>query len=245
MRSRRVRSYRDEPSAVAAVVRELAARSDVAVILLTGGTGVAPRDQTPEAVAALFTKELPGFGELFRMLSYQEIGAAAMLSRALRRDDRSHRRLLDAGVDGRGAAGDGAADPPRTGPSGEASSEVVAGSTPATLPIFSRLNPSRAVLSRRLSPQRPRYSVILQRSERILLCPMSRVRYSSAALARRPGQSWLSAERGVAAFANGFAFISRAQGAGRATFIITRHDDRPRRRRLDVPQRRRARSAGR
>jgi molybdenum cofactor biosynthesis protein B len=72
----------DEPTAVAAVVRELAARSDVAVVLLTGGTGVAPRDQTPEAIAALLTKELPGFGELFRMLSYQEIGAAAMLSRA-------------------------------------------------------------------------------------------------------------------------------------------------------------------
>ena len=66
----------------AAVVRELAARPDLAVILLTGGTGVAPRDQTPEAVAALYTKELPGFGELFRLLSYQEIGAAAMLSRA-------------------------------------------------------------------------------------------------------------------------------------------------------------------
>jgi molybdenum cofactor biosynthesis protein B len=72
----------DEPIAVAAVVRELASRPDVTVILLTGGTGVAPRDQTPEAVAALFTKELPGFGELFRLLSYQEIGAAAMLSRA-------------------------------------------------------------------------------------------------------------------------------------------------------------------
>ena len=73
----------DEPTAVASTVRELAARSDVAVILLTGGTGVAPRDQTPEAVAGLFTKELPGFGELFRMLSYQEIGPAAILSRSL------------------------------------------------------------------------------------------------------------------------------------------------------------------
>lgn len=72
----------DEPTAVSAKVRELAARSDIAVILLTGGTGVAPRDQTPEAVAGLFTKELSGFGELFRLLSYQEIGAAAMLSRA-------------------------------------------------------------------------------------------------------------------------------------------------------------------
>jgi molybdenum cofactor biosynthesis protein B len=72
----------DEPGMVAAIVRALAERPDVAVILLTGGTGVAPRDQTPEAIAEMFTKELPGFGELFRMLSYQEIGAAAMLSRA-------------------------------------------------------------------------------------------------------------------------------------------------------------------
>jgi molybdenum cofactor biosynthesis protein B len=72
----------DEPGAVADVVRALVDRPEVAVILLTGGTGVAPRDQTPEAIVALFTKELPGFGELFRMLSYQEIGSAAMLSRA-------------------------------------------------------------------------------------------------------------------------------------------------------------------
>jgi molybdenum cofactor biosynthesis protein B len=52
------------------------------VILITGGTGVAPRDQTPETIERLFTKSLSGFGELFRMLSYQEIGPAAMLSRA-------------------------------------------------------------------------------------------------------------------------------------------------------------------
>ena len=72
----------DEPTAVAAAVREFVDAGQVAAILLTGGTGVAPRDQTPEAVAGLFTRELPGFGELFRMLSYQEIGPAAMLSRA-------------------------------------------------------------------------------------------------------------------------------------------------------------------
>jgi len=52
-------------------------------VLLTGGTGVAPRDVTPEAVAPLLDRELPGFGELFRMLSYEEIGSAALLSRAL------------------------------------------------------------------------------------------------------------------------------------------------------------------
>ena len=50
--------------------------------MLTGGTGVGSRDQTFETISALLTKTLPGFGELFRMLSYAEIGAAAMLSRA-------------------------------------------------------------------------------------------------------------------------------------------------------------------
>lgn len=72
----------DDPSQLETAVRQLVARADVAAILLTGGTGVAPRDQTPETLHRLFTKELTGFGELFRMLSYQEIGAAAMLSRA-------------------------------------------------------------------------------------------------------------------------------------------------------------------
>ena len=51
-------------------------------VLVTGGTGLSPRDRTPEAIAPLFDRRLPGFGELFRMLSFQEIGAAAMLSRA-------------------------------------------------------------------------------------------------------------------------------------------------------------------
>jgi molybdenum cofactor biosynthesis protein B len=52
------------------------------VVVLTGGTGVSPRDVTPEAVEPLFTRRLEGFGELFRSLSYGQIGAAAMLSRA-------------------------------------------------------------------------------------------------------------------------------------------------------------------
>jgi molybdenum cofactor biosynthesis protein B len=72
----------DEPPALEAAVRGLATRPDSEVVLVSGGTGVAPRDQTPDTLARLFTKELPGFGELFRMLSYQEIGAAALLSRA-------------------------------------------------------------------------------------------------------------------------------------------------------------------
>jgi molybdopterin adenylyltransferase len=52
-------------------------------IILTGGTGIAPRDTTIEAVRPILDKELEGFGELFRMLSYQEIGSAAMMSRAI------------------------------------------------------------------------------------------------------------------------------------------------------------------
>ena len=51
-------------------------------MLLTGGTGISARDQTFETVSELLTRSLPGYGELFRMLSYQEIGPAAMLSRA-------------------------------------------------------------------------------------------------------------------------------------------------------------------
>lgn len=73
----------DEPTAISQLVRDLADRKDVDVILITGGTGVSSRDQTPEAIAGLLTKELPGYGELLRMLSYREIGTAAMLSRAL------------------------------------------------------------------------------------------------------------------------------------------------------------------
>jgi len=73
---------RDEPAEVARLVRDACARDDVQTVILTGGTGITSRDSTYEAVEALLDKRLPGFGELFRMLSFQEIGAAAMLSRA-------------------------------------------------------------------------------------------------------------------------------------------------------------------
>ena len=56
---------------------------DVDVVVLNGGTGIAARDGTVEVVREFLDRELPGFGELFRFLSYEQIGAAAMLSRAL------------------------------------------------------------------------------------------------------------------------------------------------------------------
>jgi len=73
---------KDEPTQVTAVIRSGCAAPSVEVFILTGGTGITTRDSTFEAVEALLDKRLAGFGELFRMLSYQEIGAAAMLSRA-------------------------------------------------------------------------------------------------------------------------------------------------------------------
>ena len=73
----------DEPRRMRALLIELAARDDVDAILLTGGTGISRRDQTYETVRQMLTKELPGYGELFRWLSYQEIGPSAMLSRAV------------------------------------------------------------------------------------------------------------------------------------------------------------------
>ncbi|MCL9812463.1 MogA/MoaB family molybdenum cofactor biosynthesis protein [Natranaeroarchaeum aerophilus] len=72
----------DAHGAVRDTVDVLAAREDVDVVVTTGGTGVTPDDVTIEAVSALFTKELPGFGELFRMLSYDEIGTRIVGTRA-------------------------------------------------------------------------------------------------------------------------------------------------------------------
>jgi len=73
---------REDPPAIRAVL-EAALVGPAQAVILNGGTGIAPRDSTPEIVAPLLERELPGFGELFRQLSFQEIGAAAMLSRAL------------------------------------------------------------------------------------------------------------------------------------------------------------------
>jgi molybdenum cofactor biosynthesis protein B len=71
---------RDDPAAVEQVIREHAAA--VEVIITTGGTGITSRDSTFEAIDRLLEKRMDGFGELFRMLSYEEIGSAAMLTRA-------------------------------------------------------------------------------------------------------------------------------------------------------------------
>jgi molybdopterin adenylyltransferase len=73
---------RDDVGQIRAAVEASLGLPMVDVVLVTGGTGLSPRDVTLEAIAPLFQKDIPGFGELFRMLSFAEIGAAAMLSRA-------------------------------------------------------------------------------------------------------------------------------------------------------------------
>lgn len=74
------RLIRNEPALVSQTVLELAETVDF--IITTGGTGMSPRDLSIEACRPLFRKELEGFGDLFRMLSFQEIGSAAIMSRA-------------------------------------------------------------------------------------------------------------------------------------------------------------------
>jgi molybdenum cofactor biosynthesis protein B len=73
---------KDEPADVIRVVSDQLSSTTSQVIITTGGTGISPRDSTYEAISQLVEKPIDGFGELFRMLSYQDIGPAAMLSRA-------------------------------------------------------------------------------------------------------------------------------------------------------------------
>jgi len=73
---------KDDPELVRGTIERQLANPDVQVIITTGGTGITSRDSTYEAIDTLLQKRLDGFGELFRMLSYEQIGPAAMMSRA-------------------------------------------------------------------------------------------------------------------------------------------------------------------
>ncbi len=104
---------KDEPAGIRLLLSGLAAQDDIQAIILNGGTGVSRRDNTFDAVSASLTKTLPGFGEVFRMLSYQEIGSGAMLSR----DSGNYREwgaayggVFGAGVAACGGFGDGKVD---------------------------------------------------------------------------------------------------------------------------------------
>lgn len=74
---------KDEPDQIRALLADLARKNQVQAVLFNGGTGISRRDTTYDTLSGMLEKRLDGFGELFRMLSFQEIGAAAMLSRAV------------------------------------------------------------------------------------------------------------------------------------------------------------------
>ena len=73
---------KDEPTAIKVQIINLASNPQLDVLIFNGGTGIAPRDTTYDAVSSLLEKTLPGFGEIFRYLSYQDIGSRAIASRA-------------------------------------------------------------------------------------------------------------------------------------------------------------------
>jgi molybdopterin adenylyltransferase len=73
----------DEPEQIINLLAKLAQNGSVQAVILSGGTGISPRDRTYEALVGLLEKVLPGFGELFRWLSYQEIGTRTISSRSI------------------------------------------------------------------------------------------------------------------------------------------------------------------
>ena len=77
------RIIKDEPADIEALLREALADRQVEAIIVNGGTGIAPRDGTYEIIVKLLDKRLDGFGEIFRYLSYQDIGSAALMSRTV------------------------------------------------------------------------------------------------------------------------------------------------------------------
>jgi molybdenum cofactor biosynthesis protein B len=77
------RIVKDEPVQIESLLQEALGRNDVDAVIVNGGTGIAPRDGTYEVVSRLLEKRLDGFGEIFRFLSYQDIGSAAIMSRAV------------------------------------------------------------------------------------------------------------------------------------------------------------------
>jgi molybdopterin adenylyltransferase len=77
------RIVKDEPDQIESLIREVLKQADVDAIIVNGGTGISPRDGTYEVIAKLLDKRLDGFGEIFRYLSYQDIGSAAVMSRAV------------------------------------------------------------------------------------------------------------------------------------------------------------------
>ena len=138
----------DDPEPVRAHVRRLVVEG-VEAVIVNGGTGLAPRDTTYEAVVGLLDKRLDGFGELFRSLSFAEIGPAAMLSRAVAGCRRGHHRGVAPRLDQRGRSRAAQAAAPRAGAHGRAGPGVRCSAVSVHLRFF-------ASLRERLGPEERR-----------------------------------------------------------------------------------------
>ena len=117
----------DDPAALRATLDDLLGRPEIDAVLTNGGTGIARRDQTVAVIDAMLDVPLPGFGELFRMLSWDQIGAGAMLSRASAGRGPRETGLLHARVAERGRTGDDEADPAGVETSGARNAAVASG----------------------------------------------------------------------------------------------------------------------
>ena len=138
------RIIKDEPDQVADVLDELSA-GVAQLLFFNGGTGISKRDTTYDVLAKRLEKTLPGFGEIFRMLSYEQIGSAAMFSRATAGVYQRQGSCFYAWFSCSGETGLGEADRARDETSGvggwtvECSCDVVVGQPPPNLPQFAIL----------------------------------------------------------------------------------------------------------
>ena len=101
---------KDEPSKIKAKIKAAVTNKKIQAIIINGGTGISKRDSTFEAVDAMLEKRLVGFGEIFRYLTYQDIGSPAIMSRAHADRAACRVRLVRAADRGRAARGRRAAD---------------------------------------------------------------------------------------------------------------------------------------
>ena len=105
------RIVRDEAADLHRLLTDVLSRNDIDAVFTNGGTGISRRDTTIEVVERHLDQPLPGFGELFRQLSFEQIGSGAMLSRAVGGIGRGKDHLRNARIDQGGGAGDEPADP--------------------------------------------------------------------------------------------------------------------------------------
>ena len=123
----RIHAYhvvKDEPTHVRSLIRQSGVDDTLDALIINGGTGMSQRDSTFEAVNALLEKHIPGFGELFRSLSYKDIGSSAHAKQSTSRPLSRESDFFDSRIKRRGSIGHGSPDSSRTFPSCRGNTEI-------------------------------------------------------------------------------------------------------------------------